>query len=156
MSRLRFIVDRPRGPRGGNNDSRSLYKDLSAAKLGVEERPAREWAGQIIRAAKPAGRILVVDLDAILPFDATPDEHVQWHESQMLHHNAELMRLRECVDVPEAKYLTSTDLALIREAVSEWYLEEDRLRRRGGATPAAAGAFFLLRDLWREGKFGGR
>lgn len=53
-------------------------------------------------------------------------------------------------------WLTPHDLDRLREVVSEWVLEEDRLRRGGGATPAARVAFFVMRDLYREGKLGGR
>lgn len=153
MTRLRFIVDRPRGKLGGHNDERYLFKSLDSAKLSCASKKALEYNGRSIRPARLEGRVLTVDVDTLLPVDASIEDQLGHHEHRMLHHTTELQRLGNFA-VGGAAVLTTTDMALIREAVSEWYVEEDRLRRGGGATPAAAGAFFLLRDFWHAGKLG--
>lgn len=157
MTRLRFIVDRPRGKRGGHHDERHLYTSRSGAKRALGERTERAYQNRVIRAARPAGKLLVVDLDALLPDGADVETLFSWHEAQSTHHAAEAMRLMPHVQRGDAAaWLTTTDLDELREVVAEWDLEEDRLRRGGGATPAAARAFFLLRDLLRAGKLGRR
>lgn len=154
MTRLRFIVDRPRGPRGGNNDARHLYSTLDSAKTAAMPKKEQVWNNRIVSAARPEGAVLCVDLDELLPVGADLDEQIAYHERRMLHHDSELMRLREAPG-PAVAYLTAEDMAELREVVSEWDAEEDRLRRGGGATPAARGAYFKLRDLWLAGKLGG-
>lgn len=155
MARLRYVADNPRGPRGGNHDARTLYASAHSAGRAV-----------LVVKNEPVGRVLLVDLDELMPlkfddgnFHADRDAMFAWHESRWLHHGGEMMRLRPSLaesQLKEPNWLTTQDLARLREVVSEWDLEEDRLRRGGGATPAARGAFFVLRDLYREGKLGGR
>ena len=156
MARLRFIADNPRGPRGGNHDVRTLFSSAHSAHRNVLEVKG-----------KRVGRVLLVDLDELLivepgtdedTFHADLDEQFAWHEARYLHHGGELERLRPALAdraLKEPVFLTVHDLARLREVVSEWDLEEDRLRRGGGSTPAARGAFFVLRDLYRAGKLGG-
>lgn len=165
MARLRYIADNPRGPRGGNHDVRTLFSSAESASRNVLK----------LKGQPPAGKVLLVDLDELLVvkqsvwnvddlaereanFHADFDAVFAWHEQRWQHHGAEVLRLRPLADglSREPAYLTTHDLARLREVVSEWDLEEDRLRRGGGATPAARGAFFVLRDLYREGKLGGR
>lgn len=156
MTRLRFIVDRPRGKRGGHNDERHLYKSLSSAKTGSSAKKGVEYNGRVFRPDRAAGRILTVDLDDLPIVDASIEESFAFHERAALRHTSEMYRLRPHAEgTATAAYMTPEDMAHLRQVVSEWDDEEDRLRRGGGATPAAAGAFFLLRDLWRAGKLGG-
>jgi hypothetical protein len=147
VTRLRFIADNPRGPRGGNHDVPTIFKSPDSARRNT-----------LIVKGERVGRVLVADLDALLVKGWDHDVVFQWHDRRMQFHASEMMRMRESESsgVVQAKWLTTDDLMTIREVVSEWEIEEDRLRRGGGATPAAARAFFTLRELWREGKFGGR
>lgn len=159
MARLRYIADNPRGPRGGNHDVRTLFSSFESASRNVFRH----------KDVKP-GCVLLVDLDELLsvqcpaaheePGDINVafDKLFAWHEARIQHHAAECTRIRGCEGsgLPLLHVLTTHDLALLREVVSEWDLEEDRLRRGGGATPAASRAFFVLRELLRTGKLGGR
>ncbi len=142
MSRLRYIADNPRGPRGGNRDVRSLFSSADAARRNTDR--------------SRGGRVLQVDLDLLLVCGTDIDQLFQWHENQAQFHTSLMNTLKPGATgiAPAATWLDSFDLAQIREVVSEWVLEEDRLRLGGGATPAARGAFFVMWDLYRAGKFG--
>lgn len=184
MTRLRYIADNPRGPRGGNHDIRTLFSSPESARRSV-----------LVHKNGARGQVLIVDLDALFRVPAKEessaavmDQTYSWHAARMQYHASEMARLRPIAesthpevliandaeqigraaeaglvrarsllsDSSKPAWLTTTDLAELREVVSEWYLEEDRLRRGGGATPATARAFFVLRDLWRSGKLGGK
>jgi hypothetical protein len=152
VTRLRYIVDRPRGPRGGNNESPALYRSLGAAKGNATPGPARFRSDR----GRVAGRVLQLDLDEMLPIDADVDEQFQWHERQMLHHNAEMLRLRPLAESRPASHLATAEMTQLREAVAEWCEENERPKTpRGKERPwPTRKLFFLLRDLWREGKLG--
>lgn len=70
--RTRYIVDNPRGPRGGNNDVHATFTSESSARRNVKrgEGSAR-------------GRVLVVDLDDLCDFDASPHEELEHAERMM-------------------------------------------------------------------------
>lgn len=158
MTRLRYIVDRPRGPRGGNHDEPYAFRNRESA-----ERAAEPLAGRRFR---PAGTVFEIDLDALQPIGASLEEQFAWHERQALHHETEMLRLRPHAEAKQAPALTTSDMARIREAVAAWDAEE--LRRGGVRGPAQQSAaippgplaratrlaLLLLRDLWREGKLG--
>lgn len=146
MSRLRYIVDRPRGPRGGNNVVRHMYAWVESAKRALST------GTRGVQKSEPKGRVLQLDLDDLYIVGSDFDETFQWHDRRALHHTTEAMRMRgvEQSGTPQAEWLTTADIAELREAASEWELEVNRARK----TPASHRAFFVLRDLLRAGKLG--
>ena len=158
MTRLRYIIDRPRGPRGGNHD------DLTATNSPCTAcRRAREIG-------KPPGRVLVYDLDMlpelrvsrghVLPLDfedSAIDEEYEWHERMSLHHASEMERLRPRGELTPVtvRFLSTHDLAKIRHVLEEY--EGERARRERAKRPSVwteSTLYLTLRDLWREGKLG--
>lgn len=150
MTRLRYIVDRPRGPRGGNNESLALYRDFGPAKRNAEPREPRYRDDR----RRPEGKVLVVDLDMLLHVFASIDEQFEHHERMALYHTCEAMRLK-----PDGKpatadvtFLTPHDIAWLREAVDEYDAEFARLKDKSKADKGCIVA--RLQILRRAGKLG--
>lgn len=146
MSRLRYIVDMPRGPRGGNNDVRHMYTWVESAKRALRS------GTRGIQMPEPKGHVLQLDLDDLYVVGSDFDATFQWHDRRALHHTTEAMRMREAEERggKPSTWLTTADIAMLRECADEWELENARARK----TPAMLRAFFTLRDLRRDGKLG--
>ncbi len=150
---MRYIVDRPRGPRGGNNDSPAMYRAIGPARRNAAPRSSR-WDSD---GDRQPGRVLAFDLDALLPVDATIDEHFEWHERMALHHGGELLRLRPENSSPPVPgrswpWLNTTDLARLREAAAAWIDTFPRRDAKHPRKPEDSALLFLLKSLLEDGK----
>ena len=160
MARLRYFVDRPPGPRGGNNDSGPYY-NLDSAKRHAEPRAEKRYQDRVIERALPQGTIRVVDLDLMPMQGADSDEEFAWHEAQMQHHACEAQRLKPGVDLRTAtEFLTGEDLTKLRQAIEHHFTIIDRHERaRTWRTKAGREAQRqleeLLKKLLKSGKLGG-
>lgn len=140
MTRLRYVADQARGPRGGHRNHRQLCMSVQTARRYVE--------------GCPQARVLVVDLDTLLPADASQDELFQYHEAAMLHHTAEVLRLRPDATEPVAAALRTEEIATLRQAAEEWVAWKEKHPDK----PLAPGnretlhLFHVLRDMLREGR----
>lgn len=153
MTRLRYIADRPRGPRGGNNDARHLFTWVeSASREAGIAKPITFVQRQKQSAGVGIGVVRLVDLDELLIVRPEPSPHdmFEWHENRAFHHEGEMLRLQPEHVRATASLLSTADIASLREVIDEWELE--RLTRK--KTPAEHRAFFVLRDLRRARKLG--
>lgn len=158
MTRLRYLADRPRGPKGGHNDVRHVYSDREGAKRAAMPRSEFRSRGRIVRAAIGAGRVYVVDLDCLLPIDATPDELFQWHEAQMQFHLAEVMRLRgdQHANAPPPSVMTTEDIARLREVAEQFVSSFPRMKRTRAIERVDYAVLYVLKYLLEQGKLGPR
>lgn len=159
MARLRYIVDRPRGPRGGHNDTGPYYT-LSSAKLAAASRDeVIGYQGALVRPAKVKGTILVVDIDEMLPVDADSDREFAWHESRMQYHAGEAQRLKPGIELRTAEqFLTREDLARLRQRIEEHFAAikgERRSWRTKAARHSQIALEEMLKALLASGKLGG-
>lgn len=160
MSRVRYFVDRPRGPRGGNNDSGPYYTLHTAKRHAAKTDDVVGYQGRLIRPARCEGTILAVDLDELKPYGVDSDREFEWHESRMQYHAAEAQRLRPGAELKTAEqFLTHEDLAELRELLGK-HFEAIKGRHRTwplkGMRDAQVALEKRLRELLDSGKLGGR
>lgn len=160
MSRIRYFVDRPRGPRGGNNDSGPYYTLHTAKRHAEATEDLRSYNGdRLIRAARCEGTILAVDLDELKPYGVDSDREFEWHEARMQYHAGEAQRLKPGVALKTAEqFLTHEDLAVLRELIGK-HFEAIKGRHRTwplkGMRDAQVALEKRLRELLDSGKLGG-
>lgn len=158
MARIRYFVDRPRGPRGGNNDSGPYYTLHTAQRHAAKLDDSIGWQGRIAK-GRCAGVILAVDLDELKPYGVDSDREFAWHESRMQYHAGEAQRLRPGVELKTAEqFLTHEDLAELRAAIRN-HLEAIKGRQRTwptkGMRDAQCRLEVALERLLESGKLGG-
>lgn len=144
MTRLRYIADNPPGPRGGNRAALQLFMSEHTAKRHAETVEA-------FYNAPATGRVKVIDLDDLLPVDATAEEALQFHESRAVFHTGEMLRTRPDDVQRDPNYLSTADIAKLRHAAEQWLTDWDKRgaeRRR----PADHGLQQVLRELLDGGK----
>lgn len=160
MTRVRYFVDRPRGPRGGTNDSGPYYTLHTAQRRAKAVDELRSYDGRLLRAAQPEGTILAVDLDELKPYGVDSDREFEWHESRMQYHAGEAQRLQPGAELKTAdQFLTHEDLAELRELIAG-HFEAIKGRHRTwplkGMRDAQCALEHRLRELLDSGKLGGR
>lgn len=159
MSRIRYFVDRPRGPRGGNNDSGPYYT-LHTAQRHATGQSGISGLGRSSRPHRCEGTILAVDLDELKPFGVDSDREFEWHESRMQYHAAEAQRLKPDVELKTAEqFLTHEDLAELRAAIAGHFAAIKGRHRTWplkGMRDAQCALEERLKTLLDSGKLGGR
>lgn len=156
MTRVRYFVDRPKGPRGGNRDTGPFY-NLKSAQTDAKARDEYRIGNRIIKPARVAGQIRVVDLD-VAPFNGVDsDEEFTWHESRMQYHASEAQRLKPGVELRTAEqFLTSADLMTLRQAIERHFaaVRNDREWKSDASRWAQLRLEELLKELLADGKLG--
>lgn len=71
--RLRWVVDNPRGPKGGNNDVTTIFRSIASARRNVK----RGEEGAL-------GRVLELDLDDLAATDLSAEARHQYAERMMI------------------------------------------------------------------------
>ena len=166
MTRLRYIVDRGVGPKGGRRDTPATFTSVESAKRSAE--PKAEWKrsdGTTIRQEVRPGKVLPLDLDMLLPVGSSIDESYEYHERMSTYHGGEMLRLQpgNAPPVLDASWpwLTTDDVARLRQAAVDWIAERQReaarrdksKRKRRPQRPMAETNLFVLLDvLLKDGK----
>lgn len=123
MTRIRYAVDNPRGPRGGENDVRTMFSNTATAKRNVRR-----------GAAETMGVILEIDLDDLAVVGASPCEQQQHAERMMVKWSQRVLELRSGTvdagplfsgaptssDLPAIPQLTRADLRRVADVFARW------------------------------------